>query len=284
MSKVGIVTDSTSCLPPELIQKYDIQVGSVNLILDGQVFRDQAEISPAEFWSLFKDLRELPTTSAVNPGDFKDIFTKLGKSTDSIAVIILSKALSATYPAAVEARDIVRSERPGLNIEIIDTQTVAGALGFIVLEAARAAQTGKSLAEVIQVAQNMIPRVKFFAGLDTLKYLIKGGRAPKTAYIGELLQVKPIIGMTNNSGVIESLGSVRGKRKCWLKMADMINKHIDTNKPIHLMIHYSDNIEDGKEVKNIVTSRYNCVEVYLTPFTPVMATHTGPVLSLSFYS
>jgi len=284
MSKVAIVTDSTNCLPAELIKEYDIHIGSVNLVLDGKVFRDQFEITPAEFWSLFKDLRELPTTSAVNPGDFKGIFTKLGKSTDSIAVIVISKGLSASYEAALEARELAKSEHPGLNIEIVDTKTTAGALGFVVLEAARAAQAGKSLAEVVQVAQNMIPRVKFFAGLETLKYLIKGGRAPKTAYLGEILQIKPIVGMTNNSGVIENLGRVRGKRKCQLKMADMINKHIDTNKPVHLMVHYSDNIEDGEKLRDIVTSQYNCTEVYLTPFTPVMATHTGPVLSLTFYS
>jgi len=284
MSKVGIVTDSTNCLPAELIKEYDMQVGSVNLVIDGQVYRDQVEITADEFWQLFKAVKKVPTTTGVSAGDFATTFAELGKSTDSIAVIILSKALSATYEAALEARDIVKSEHPGLNIELIDSKTAAGALGFIVLEAARAAQAGKSLAEVAQVARGMISKVKFIAGLNTLRCLIKGGRAPKTAYLGEILQVKPIIGMTNASGVVESLGRVRGKRKCWLKMTDMIKGYVDTDKPVHLMVHYSDNIKDGEEFKDIVTSQYNCTEVYLTPFTPVMACHTGPVMSLSFYS
>ena len=284
MPKVAIVTDTTSCLPTELVKEYDIYIGSVNLILDGKVYRDQLEISTDEFWTLFKNLKELPTTSAVNPGDFKDIFTKLGKSTDSIVCIVVSKRVSATYEAALKAKELAESEYPGLNIEIIDSQNAAGALGFIVLEAARAAQAGKSLAEVVQVAQGMVPKVKFIAGLNTLRYLIKGGRAPKTAYVGELLQVKPIIGFVSGTGQVEALGRVRGKRKVMVKMVDMIKDYIDTSRPVHLMVHYGDNIKEGEELKDIATSQLNCAELYLTPFTPVMACHTGPLVSLTFYS
>ena len=284
MSKVGIVTDSTSCLPVDLIKEYDVHFGSVNLIMDGKAYRDQVEITPAEFWRLFKELKEVPTTTGVSAGDFATTFAELGKSTDSIAVIVISKGLSATYEAAFQAREIVRTEHPGLNIEIIDSKTTAGALGFTVLEAARAAQAGKSLAEVTQVAQDMMPRAKFIMGLHTLRYLIKGGRAPKTAYLGELLQVKPILGIVSGTGLVESLGRVRGKRKAMVKMADMIRDYIDTDKPVHLMVHYGDSTEEGEELKDVVTSRLDCAELYSTPFTPVMACHLGPVVALAFYS
>lgn len=126
--------------------------------------------------------------------------------------------------------------------------------------------------------------VKFFFAPDTLKYLIKIGRAPKTAIIGELLQVKPIIGMVNGTGLIENLGRVRTKRKAMVKIADMIKEHIDTKKPVRVMVHYSDRIEDGEQLREMVTFRYNCAEVYLTEFTPVMASAIGPVVGLSFYS
>lgn len=284
MSKVGIVTDSTNCLPAELIKEYDIRMVSLNLIINGKSYRDQIDITPAEFYRIFPNLKELPTTSTVSPGDFINIFTELAKLTDSIVCIMVSKALSATYTSAEEAREIVKSQHPNLNIELIDSKNSAGAMGFIVLEAARAAQAGKSLPEVVKIAQDMVLRVKFIAAFDTLKYLIKGGRAPKTAIIGEFLQIRPIIGLVNDSGLVVSLGKGRGKQKTFAKMVDLVKDYVDISKPVNIMVHYSARIEDGEELRRMVTSRYNHAEVYLTELTPVMSCHTGPSVGLSFYS
>lgn len=85
-------------------------------------------------------------------------------------------------------------------------------------------------------------------------------------------------------GLHDSLGKERGKRKAMLKLVDLVNDHADTDKPLHVMVHYTDNIEEGKQLKETVTSRYNCTEVYMTDLTPVMTTHTGPAVALSFYS
>jgi len=284
MSKVGVVTDSTNCLPAELIKEFNIGIAPVHIILDGKDYRDQLDLTPAEFYRMFKGLKKMPTTNAVSPGDFVNAFTELAKTTDSIVCLPLSKALSATYESAVQAREAVRSENPGLNIEIVDSKTCVGALGFIVLETARAAQAGKSLAEVVKVAQDMIPRVKYLLVLDTLKYLIKGGRAPKTAMIGELLQVKPITGIVKDSGLMDMLGRERGKQKALRKAVDLVKDYIDTDKPIHVIVHYSEHIEDGEQLREMVTSRYNCAEAYMTELTPVMSCHTGPMTGLSFYS
>ncbi|MFC1861380.1 DegV family protein [Chloroflexota bacterium] len=283
MSKVGIVTDTICCLPPELVKQYDIRVVPVGLVIDGKSYRD-SDLTNEEFWRLFYRAKEQPTTSAVSLGDFTGIFKELAVSTDSIACILVSKVLSATNEAAVQAKEMVKKEHPNLNIEIIDSKTATGAEGFIVLEMAKAAQADKNLAEVVAVAHDMIPRVKFVVAMDTLKYLIKSGRAPKTAVIGELLGVKPLIGMLSCTGLVESLGRVRGKKKAMLKMADMIKANIDTTKPMHLMVHYTDSIADGEELKDMVTSLYNCKEVYFTPYTPVMASACGPVVAISFYS
>jgi DegV family protein with EDD domain len=284
MSSVGIVTDSTSCLPPELIKKYNIRVVPAGFSIDNKPYRDQIDISNEEFWRLFKKARRLPTTSAIAPGEFTTAFADLMKGTDSIVCILVSKALSAIQSSAQQAKEITRTQNPNLKIEIVDSRNSTGALGFMVLEAARAAQNGANLEQVIKVAEDMIPRVKFVCVLETLKYLIKGGRAPKTAYIGELLRVKPFIGMVSDKGVVESLGKEMGKEKAISKMVDMVKDYTDVNKPLHLMVHYSDKVDEGEKLKQTVTKRYNCSELYMTPFTPVMSCHTGPVLSLSFYS
>ncbi len=284
MSQVGIVTDSTNCLPVDILQQYDIRVAPYHLFMEDKDYLDQIEITPTEFWKVFKELKTIPTTGVPSPGHYTDIFTELAKSTDSIACITISTALSGAYESAAEAREIVLAEHPDLKIELIDAKTSTGALGFVTLEAARAARADKRLDEVVQIAQGLVPKVKFILALDTLKYLIKGGRAPKTAVIGEVLGVKPLIGVVKDTGLVDSLGKERGKQKAMLRLVDMVREHTDTNKPLHVNVHYTDNMEDGNELKEMVTSQYNCTEIYVTELTPVMATHTGPMVGLSFYS
>lgn len=257
----------------------------VGLVIEGKLYRDQVDMTAAEFWRMFSDLKEQPTTATASPGEFVNVFTELSKTTDSIVCIFVSKALTATQESAFQARRLVKSENPELNIEIIDSKTSAGALGFIVLEAARAAQENKSLEEVIEIIWDMTSRVIYVAALDTLKYLIKIGRAPKTTTgIGELLQVKPIIGFVDDTGLLDMLGRVRGKQKAMTKMVDMVKEYIDTDTPVHVMVHYSNSIEDGEELREMITSKYNCAELYMTEYTPVMVSATGPMVGISFYS
>jgi DegV family protein with EDD domain len=283
MSKVGIVTDSTSCVPRELAEEYDIKVVPVGVTLDDRTFMD-TEITAEEFWRLFKAAKNLPITHAANPASFASAFKEHAKTRENVVCILVSHKLSATHEAAVQAKEMVKEDYPNLQVEIMDSKTSTGALGFIVLEAAKAAKDNKSLDEVIKVAEDMIPRVKFVVGMNTMKYLIKTGRAPKSALIGEFLKIKPMIGMVSGTGMVESMGRVNGWNKTMLKLADMVQEHTDTSKPLHVMVHYTDNIENGEELKNYVTSRYNCTEVYLTPYSPVMAAATGPVVSVAFYS
>ncbi|MFQ5996864.1 MAG: DegV family protein [Dehalococcoidales bacterium] len=283
MSKVGIVTDTISCLPKEIVKQYGIRIVPTGLVIDGKLYRDD-ELSNDEFWKLFYAVNGQTTTNAVTPGDFATVFSDLAKTTDSIVVIVVSKALSATHQSAVQASEMVKSEHPNLKIEVLDSKTAAGAQGFIVLEAARAAEAGKNFEEVVQLAKDMVPKVRFITAMDTLKYLIRSGRAPKTAVIGDILQVKPIIGMVSGTGLVENLGRVRGKKKALAKITEMAKEYIDPDKPVHVMFHYTDGIAAGEELKELVTSQLDCAEVYLTPYTPVMASATGPVVAMAFYS
>jgi DegV family protein with EDD domain len=253
------------------------------MTINGKPLRDQVDITPEQFWKQFNEVKEF-TTGAPPMTDFTDIFKDLAKSTNNIACTFVSKALSATYEAAVQARDLFKKDNPNVNIELIDSRTAAGAQAFIAMEMGKASKAGKSLQDVVKAANDMIPRVKFFCAMETLKYLIKSGRAPKTAYMGELFQVKPIIGMVNNTGVVENLGRVRGKEKSFARMVEMIGEHADTSKPLHVFCHYTNSIEDGELLKKMVTDKYKCEEVYLTSYTPVMSGHTGPVVAVAFYS
>ncbi|MDY6912435.1 MAG: DegV family protein, partial [Chloroflexota bacterium] len=104
MSNVRIVTDSTHCLPAEMIQEYNVRVVPITLIIDGKSYRDQVDITSDEFFKVLKEVKELPTTSAVSPGQFEEAFRELGKSSSDVVCIVLSKDLSATYDSAILAR------------------------------------------------------------------------------------------------------------------------------------------------------------------------------------
>ncbi len=279
--QVAVVTDTISCLPAGLVKEYNIHIMPVSLVIDRKNYPDTS-LTNEDFWKLFYQAKEPVTTNAVNPTDFSNLFTQLARETDSIVCILVSKALSATHQAAVTAKDILKEEKPSLKIEVIDSKSAAGAEGFIVLEAAKAARAGKSLPEVVQVIQDTMPRVNFFCTLETLKYLIRSGRAPKVALVGDLLKVKPIISIDKKTGLVENVGRAQGRQKAMAKMVNMVKESIDTSKPLHIMVHYTDSLAAGEELKKIATSELVCKEVFFTPYTPVMASQTGPTIAISY--
>jgi DegV family protein with EDD domain len=282
MANVGIITDSIACLPPEIIKEYDIRTVPVALNINGKPYRDGVDIKPDGFWEIFDEVKEF-TTGAPALSEYTDIISDLAKTSDGIVGIFVSHALSAIGEAAVQAADLMKKENPDLNIEIIDSRTAAGAQGFLVEEAAKAAREGKSVSEIVQIIKDTIPKVKFTTAMETLKYLIKSGRAPKTAYMGELFQVKPIIGMLNNTGEVENLGRARGWDKAKSKLLDIISENIGSSQNVRFNVHYTNSIEDGEKLKQMVVDRFNPSDIYFTPYTPVMAGHTGPVIAVSFF-
>ena len=285
MSQVRIITDSTCCLPAEIIQEFGIIIVPVGLVIDGTPYRDNVDITLEEICARFDKMEKQPSTSAGNPGDFLNAFNELTETTGSILCILVSKVLTATMESAYQARRLLRQDNPDARIEIIDSKTSAGALGFIVLEAARAAAAGKSLDEVIEVTKDMISRVIYLSALDTLQYMINIGRAPRgITSLGEILNVKPIIGFVDDTGITEVVARVRGKRNSIAKIIDLIDKYVDTDVPVHAMVHYSNDISGAETLKAEITRRFNCTELYVTPYSPVMVSATGPLTGISIYS
>jgi len=254
------------------------------LVIEGKHYRDGIDISRQDILKRIEEMKEQPSTTAVSPGDFVHEFTELSKTTDSIVCILVSRALTASHESAYQAKRHVRRQNTGTKIEIVDSKTSAGALSFVVMEAAKAAQEGKSMEEVIEVARDMISRVIYIAAPETLKYLINIGRAPKSATIGEMLDVKPIIGFIDDTGLLEVVTRVRGKNKTLSKVVDLIDKYADTDKPINVIVHYTDGTDDANRLKDLITARYNCSEVIVTPYSPVMVSAVGPTVGIAFYS
>ncbi|MFC1910795.1 DegV family protein [Chloroflexota bacterium] len=284
MAKVGIVTDTTNCLPPELIKEYEIKIAPMTYTMEGKTYRDGVDITQDEFYKIYKTLTQPTTSTGVTTKDFLDVFKKLKETTNDILTIVISDDLSATYKAALMAKDIIKGEVPSMNIEVIDSRTVIGALGFIVLEAARAAKAGMNLNQVVEITKNMMHRVHWLFMLETLKYLIQCGRAPKFGgWVGELLNIKPIMGMSSPAGVIQPMGRVRGKNNAIARLVQLSKKELN-ERPAHVIVHFAEMAGDGEKLKEMISSELNCAELYVSEFTPIMLLKTGPLLGLSFYA
>jgi DegV family protein with EDD domain len=256
----------------------------VGLVIDGKHYRDNIDITRQDILRRIDNKQEQPSTTAVSPGDFVHAFEEISKTADSIVCILVSRALTASHESAYQAKRHVRRQNTGVKIEILDSKTSAGALAFVVMEAARAAQEGKTMTEVIEVARDMISRVIYIAAPETLKYLINIGRAPKSANIGEMLDVKPIIGFIDDTGLLEVVTRVRGKSKTLSKIVDLIDKYADTDKPINAIIHYTDGMDDANRLKDLIMDRYDCTEVLTVPYSSVMVSAVGPTVGVAFYS
>jgi len=285
LTQIAVVTDTQACLPPELTELNSIAIVPFTVIIDGKSYRDHIDMTVDEFWKIFYEKGHEISTSPASPGDYWKTFDELAKTHEVIICVALANKISMAYRAASEAAKLVMEDKPEVKIAVVDTNTASGAQGLIALQAARAVKEGADLAQVLTIAEDMKPKVKLMMGLATLKQLIKNGRAPKIrGYLGELLGVKPITGMVNNAGLIESLGKTRGMNKMMAMLVDLMDKYTDASKPMHVIVHYSDVLEDGEKLKKMVEEKYNCAEIYMSPYTPVMAAATGPVLALSFYS
>jgi DegV family protein with EDD domain len=283
MSEVGIVTDSTSLIPADLRAEYDIRVVSMGFIFNNKVYRDHVDIETPEFWKIYPTFKEIPTTSAGATGDFYQTFMDLAKNTRSIVCITMSRVLSATWGSADQAAKMAMEKKPGLDIRVIDSKSCLGALGLLVLEAARAARKGKDLSEVLAVVQDMLPRVKYFMILESLRSLMKIGRTPDGKMI-DVPQIKPILGMVSGKGVVENLDKAPTLDEALARAVEMVGNYTTAGKPIHVILSYPQTEEKTDLMKKMLLSRYTCAELYSSQCVPASVVATGPMWAIGFYS
>ena len=159
---------------------------------------------------------------------------------------------------------------------------VASGQGLLVLEAARAAARGLDLDAIINMLKEMAPRVHFFAALDTLDYLAKGGHVPKVAaWLGGVVGIRPIL--TASNGDIKRIAQARSRKGAVDKMLSLMRDRIPSDKPVQVCVMHADAIDEAEAFRNVIEERFECREMLMTPFTPVMGVHSGPgVLGVAF--
>ena len=280
MSRIAVVTDSSTGLPEAFVKEHGITVVPLNIHFTDAVYKDGVDIGEEEFYRKLAAAAELPSTSQPSAGDFVEAFKRAAQGADGVVAVVLSSALSGTYSSALTAKDML----PDIPIAVVDSRGISMTLGYLVMAAARASREGKSLQEIVALLESMVPRMRIWFLLDTFKYLVKGGRVGgATALMGSVLSIKPLLQIEN--GRVEPLDKVRTRTKAVERLMSLFKKDVDGH-VVHCCVIHSQVPAEAEELKRQVTAAYPEVkDLIVTTVTPVIGVHTGPAaLGLCFYS
>lgn len=281
--RVAVITDSIANLTPEMTEQYRIGIVPIRLVIQGSVYRDGIDITPTEAYKMFLKDPEKFLTSPSSPGHFLEVFHEVSRWANNIFCTTLSSKLSTGYQVACLAKEAAMKELPGINIEVMDSQNVTAAEGFIALAAAQTAQKGGSLAEVIDTARRVREKVSFLIMVDTIRYVYRTGRIPKIAsQLGSILNVRPIL--SSSEGLVRFKGMVKSREQGVSRLLQSLRSKVGQN-PVHVAVMHSFIPDEAEKLKERIAAEFNCSELFITEFSPVMGYATGTgTLGFAFYA
>jgi DegV family protein with EDD domain len=275
VSKIAVVTDSISCMPPDIQNKYNILIAPCYLIWDKVQYRDGVDMTAREAYERLRTAKTLPTTTSAIQGEYIKIYESLKGDVDGIVVTTVTGGLGACYNSAIMARDLV----PGIPVEVIDSRTAHLALAFVTIEAAKVALSGGSLQEVVQKAQDMVSKVRNFYYMDSMEYIKRCGRVSLPQEILDKW-TKTRVMMLFKDGKLDPQ-QIQGKPQD--QLLSIIDQTANNKSPLHVGIYHGD--VDPNDLKNKILSRYHPVEIFTNYVTPVAGVHVGPgTMGISLYN
>lgn len=281
MGNVRIVTDSTADIPLEIREQYGITMVPLKVLFGEDTYLDTIDITTDQFYKKLKSSSILPTTSQPSPVEFSDVYEQLlaEDPTAPIISIHLASVLSGTYQSATIAQSMIEAEHA--NITVIDSKSASYGSGMQVILAAKLAQAGASVEEIIAAVEERQRTSEVFFLVDTLEFLQKGGRIGKaSALIGSLLNIKPILSL-EKTGEVYSVDKARGSKKAMAKIVDLL-KDIYGQSEVAIVVAWADEEVIAKELETRIAAELNVKEINYTTIGSVIGTHTGPGTSAVF--
>ena len=274
-----IITDTTSGLPLDLAASFGISMIPQQVIFEEQSYQDDTGITTAEFLKKLKGSAILPKTAAPLPNMYTPFFTQAAKDKETCIVIAPSAKISGTARSAETACQ----DFPGADIRIIDTQTIAGCVGTLALEAHHMAEAGKSPDEITATLNALIPRSRTYFVVDTLEYLQKGGRiGAARALLGEVLQVKPILQIKD--GIVAPFAQERTKKRAVARLVELVCEQLAGIIDPRLCLMHIDAEDEALALRTVLCTRLKIedIPIYLLP--PAIVVHAGPkALAIGFF-
>ena len=281
---IGILTDSTADLPDELYQKFDIGVIPLTVNFGDDTFIDGREITSEEFFQKLDQYNEQPTTSMPSVGNFIEKYKKLNKKYDRIISIHLSGNLSGTLNSA----KLAAKECSDIDIYPIDSKSISLGLGFQVLYAARLIEAGKNISEIKDKLAKARDNLLLYFTVNDLTYMKEGGRIGKAqAFLGSILNINPVISISTETGEVEPLDKVRGKKRTFRKMLEIAESRVSGKDKVWIGFAHGDRKDDMLKFKNKLIDKLDSSfnidkEIYETRISPTLGSHVGPSVYAGF--
>ena len=267
MTKIKIVTDSSVTIETELVNQLEITVVPLSVMIDNVVYSDADLKEEGTFLHLMQESKNLPKTSQPPVGVFAEIFEDLSKDGSKILAIHMSHALSGTVEAARQGASLSTAD-----VTVIDSSFTDQALKFQVVEAARLAQEGKDIDEILSQVEEIKNNTELYIGVSTLENLVKGGRIGRvTGLLSSLLNIRVVMQMKNDE--LQPIVKGRGA-KTFKKWLDEFTSSLAGRSVTEIGISYSGNSEWANEMKYILQS-YVEAPISVLETGSIIQTHTG---------
>ncbi|MBN1937431.1 MAG: DegV family protein [Anaerolineae bacterium] len=277
---VRIITDTTSGLPQDIAQKYDIPVIPQVINFGQESYYECIEMDSKMFMDKLLASTELPRTAAPPPELFRPHFERFVATGEPILCIHPSAKLSGTVRSAT----VAQGEFPQADIRVMDTETIGGALAWMVIRAAEWAAEGLDADTIWDRLEDMKARMRIYFTVDTLEYLQRGGRiGGAKALLGNLLQIRPIL--TIQGGQIEPLTNERTRKRALKHIMDLAEELAPRDRDPLFSVMHAAAPDVAQELALEIGGVFGDVRVLVMDLVPAIVTHGGPgAMGLSFFA
>ncbi len=277
---VAVITDSVASLPVEWYRRENIHVVPMALILPEGTYRDGLDIDPREYFQRLRKDGFTPKTSAPSPGEFLKVYQQLSTTYRYGVVITPPQELTQTWESAHLGAQMAAEY---FMTEVVDSRTAGPAQGFVALAAARAAAAGAELPMVVEAIHEAQEQVGFIGVLDTVKFLVEGGRVTHlNRLLGSALRLYPILYI--HQGQIRLLGMARAKGKAIERMLTWVKENLP-REGLSIAIAHTDALAEAEALKEQILAHFHPREYFITELTPVIGAHAGPgLLGIAWWS
>ena len=279
---INVITDSTSCIPEELIKKYNLTIVSLNVLLDDKNYRE-VDLDNSTFYDLMNKSKDFPKSSQPSLDELYGAFEKATMGGDSAIGVFISSDMSGTYSSAHLAKNMLLEKNPLATVEIIDSRSNCMQLGYAAIAAAKAAHEGKSMEAALKAAKNVIASSRFLFVPATLEYLKKGGRmGGAAALIGGIFEIRPIL--TVLDGKTNVFQKVRTTQKAIDRIIEAVLSDIKENGLGEVIVHHINCEGEGEKIAAKLKAALG-IDVGVCSIGPVIGTHVGPgAVGVAYYT
>ena len=273
-NKIAVLTDSCSDVPRNLLEKFHIYQMALSINYKDKSYRDRIDITPEEVYENLQN--EIPHTSLPTIGEINEAIEKIiADGYTEIIIPVISSGLSGTYNAI----NVVCENFKNIKTAVIDTKNIALGSGFYSIYAAQLVEKHVSFEEIVKKIENKIENSHIYYSLQTLHYLVKGGRLGRVeGMLGSMLQIKPIISC-DKDGIYYTVEKVRGRKQSINKLIDIVQDKIKDKKNYYLTICHGYAQEEADEIKERMKSYIDNATIFMEgQISPALGVHTGPGL------